>query len=200
MKQLSDLLDADWAQLAALSNAKFCRRRMRHMFSPRFAPVVLIRVAQCLYSGGWLRLAKLPAFVNFFIFGIEVPPRMFIGPGLVLMHTQGTVLGAARMGSNVTIYHQVTLGAVSMDFAYTSALRPVVGDGVVIGVGAKVLGELTLGDGCVIGANAVVLKNVPAGKVAVGIPAQILLAKSEREGSSRIGIDGESQHVRTFEN
>ncbi len=151
------------------------------MFSPRLAPVVLIRVAQCLHEAGWPRLAKLHAFVNFFIFGIEVSPRIRIGSGLVLMHTQGTVLGAASIGSNVTIYHQVTLGAVSMDFAYTSALRPVVGDGVVIGVGAKVLGGLTLGNGCFVGANAVVLKNVPAGKVAVGIPAQILLAKSERE-------------------
>lgn len=180
MSQLSDLLDADWAQLAALSNSKFFYRKIRHTFSPRFAPVVLVRAAQCLYSAGWRRLAKLCAFANFFIFGIEVPPRMFIGPGLVLMHTQGTVLGAASIGSNVTIYHQVTLGAVSMDFAYTSALRPVVGDGVVIGVGAKVLGGITLGNGCVIGANAVVLKNVPEGKIAVGVPAQFLLAKSER--------------------
>lgn len=195
MKQLSDLLDADWAQLAALSNAKFCRRRMRHMFSPRFAPVVLIRVAQCLYSRGWLRLAKLPAFVNFFIFGIEVPPRMFIGPGLVLMHTQGTVLGAASIGSNVTIYHQVTLGAVSMDFAYTSALRPVVGDGVVIGVGAKVLGGITLGNGCVIGANAVVLKSVPEGKIAVGVPAKFLLAKSERIKCNVTVTNGEFQRT-----
>ncbi len=181
MGQLSDLLDADWARLAEVSNAEFRRRGVQQMFSPRLAPVVLIRVAQCLYAAGWPRLAKLPAFVNFFIFGIEVAPRIRIGSGLVLMHTQGTVLGAASIGSNVTIYHQVTLGAVSMDFAYTLALRPVVGDGVVIGVGAKVLGGLILGNGCFIGANAVVLKNVPAGKVAVGVPAQILLAKGERE-------------------
>jgi len=80
----------------------------------------------------------------------------------------------------VTIYHQVTLGAVAMDFAYTPALRPIVGDGVVIGVGAKVLGGLTLGNSCVVGANAVVLKNVPPGHVAIGIPAKTLLPKSER--------------------
>ena len=181
MGQVSDLLDADWARLAVLSNAEFRRRGIRHVFSPRFAPVVLIRAAQCLYAAGWPRLAKVPAFVNFFIFGIEVAPRIRIGSGFVLMHTQGTVLGAASIGSNVTIYHQVTLGAVSMDFAFTSILRPVVGDGVVIGAGAKVLGGLTLGNGCIVGANAVVLKDVPAGKVAVGIPAQILPAKSERE-------------------
>jgi len=96
------------------------------------------------------------------------------------MHTQGTVLGAASIGKNATIYHQVTLGAVTMDFAYTSALRPIVGDGVVIGVGAKVLGGLTLGNGSMVGANAVVLQNVPAGHVAIGVPAKILPPKSER--------------------
>jgi serine O-acetyltransferase len=140
-----------------------------------------------LYASGWLRLAKLPALVNFIIFGIEVPPRIPIGPGLVLMHTQGTVLGAASIGVNVTIYHQVTLGALAMDFAFTLALRPIVGDGVVIGVGAKVLGGLILGNGSVVGANAVVLENVPPGRVAIGIPARILPPKSERPVGPRMG-------------
>ena len=67
-----------------------------------------------------------------------------------------------------------------MDFAYTPALRPIVGNGVIIGVGAKVLGGLTLGNNCVVGANAVVLDNVPPGHVAIGIPAKILPPKSER--------------------
>jgi serine O-acetyltransferase len=180
MDRLSDLLDADWARLAALSNTRPRPRGLRHALSPRFAPVVLIRIAQCLYATGWSRLAKLPALVNFVLFGIEVPPRISIGTGLVLMHTQGTVLGAASIGKNVTIYHQVTLGAVAMDFAYTPSLRPIVGDGVVIGVGAKVLGGLTLGYSSVVGANAVVLKNVLPGHVAIGIPAKILPPKSER--------------------
>jgi len=180
MGLLSDFLDADWARLATLSNTTPRPRRLRHTLSPRFAPVVLVRTAQCLYASGWSSLAKLPALVNFVLFGIEVPPRVYIGPGLVLMHTQGTVLGAATIGANVTLYHQVTLGAVNMDFAYTPTLRPVVGDGVVIGVGAKVLGGLTLGHGCVVGANAVVLNNVPNGYVAIGVPARNLLPKGER--------------------
>jgi serine O-acetyltransferase len=180
MGQLSEFLDADWKQLAVISNNTLRSRGLRHALSPRFAPVVLIRLAQCLYSSGWLRLSKIPALVNFVLFGIEVPPRLPIGHGLVLMHTQGTVLGAASIGRNVTVYHQVTLGAVVMDFAYSHELRPIVGDGVVIGVGAKVLGGLTLGSDSVIGANAVVLKNVPSGHVAIGIPAKILPPKSER--------------------
>ena len=181
MSVLSEFLDADWARLAALSNTTLRPRRFLHAFSPRFAPVVLIRVAHCLFAAGWLRTAKLPALVNFVLFGIEVPPRIPIAPGLVLMHTQGTVLGAASIGRNVTIYHQVTRGAVVMDFAYTPALRPIVGDGVVIGVGAKVLGEVVLGNNCVVGANAVVLNNVPSRHVAIGIPAKTLLPKTDRQ-------------------
>jgi serine O-acetyltransferase len=93
------------------------------------------------------------------------------------MHTQGTVLGAAAIGSNVTIYHQVTLGARELDFAYTLSMRPVVEDGVILSVGAKVLGGVVLGKACVVGANAVVLKDVPSENVAIGVPARNLSPK-----------------------
>lgn len=183
MSRLSDLLDADWARLGTLSGATPRPRRLRHAFSPRFAPVALIRAAQCLQAAGWPRLAKIPALTNFVLFGIEVPPRLPIGPGLVLMHTHGTVLGAANIGANVTLYQQVTLGARDMDFAYTLALRPTVEDGVIVSAGAKVLGGLTLGRECVVGANAVVLGDVPPGHVAVGVPARHLAPKSSRENT-----------------
>lgn len=180
MGRLSDLLDADWARLGELSGTGPRPRRLRHGLSPRFAPVALLRSAQCLHAAGWTRLAKLPSLANFLLFGIEVPPRLPIGPGLVLMHTQGTVLGAAVIGANVTLYQQVTLGARDMDFAYTLSLRPTVEDGVVISAGAKVLGGLTLGRDCVVGANAVVLKDVPPAHVAVGIPASHLPPRHTR--------------------
>ena len=90
------------------------------------------------------------------------------------MHTQGTVLGAASIGANVTIYQQVTLGAREIDFGYTLSLRPVVEDGVVVSAGAKVLGGLILGKDCVVGANAVVLSNVPPNHTAIGVPARFL--------------------------
>jgi serine O-acetyltransferase len=119
MSRLSELLDADWARLNALAGAPPRRRRLLHAFSPRFVPVALVRAAQCLHAAGWSRLAKLIALVNFVLFGIEIPPRLPIGSGLVLMHTQGTVLGAASIGANVTVYQQVTVGAREMDFPYT---------------------------------------------------------------------------------
>ena len=183
MSSLSDFLDADWAQLVKLSNTNSRPRNLWNSFSPRFAPVLIVRIAQYLHSLGWLRLAKFSALINFILFGIEVPPQLSIGPGLVLMHTQGTVLGAASIGANVTIYHQVTLGAAVIDFEYTLSLRPVVADEVIVGAGAKVLGGLTLGYGSRVGANAVVLGEVPSGHVAVGVPAKILPPKSERNHS-----------------
>jgi serine O-acetyltransferase len=181
MGRLSELLDADWVRLGVLSGAECRQRRLIHAFSPRFAPIVLVRFAQCLNEAGWARIAKIPSLVNFVLFGVEVPPRLSVGPGLVLMHTQGTVLGAASIGANVTLYQQVTLGAREMDFAYTLSLRPVVEDDVVVGAGAKVLGGLVLGKGCVVGANAVVLNDVPSGCVAIGIPAKNIPLKKNRQ-------------------
>jgi serine O-acetyltransferase len=185
MSRLFDYLDADWARLTALAGAPGQRRRLAVHFSPRFAPVALIRMAQVLHAAGWARLAKLPSLANFLFFGLEVPTRLEIGKGLVLMHTQGTILGAARIGADVTIYQQVTLGARVADFAYQPELRPVVEDGVTLAAGAKVLGPLTLHRGCTVGANAVVLRDVPANALAVGVPARIIpAARIEAESSA----------------
>lgn len=172
MSFLSSYLTADWNRLTSLVNSTPSSLKLRHFFSPRFAPVVLIRISHCLHINRWTRLAKLPALFNFIIFGIEVPPSLKIGKGLVLMHTQGTVLGAASIGCNVTIYHQVTLGAKMVNFNFDPSLRPIVDDDVTIYVGGKVLGGLTLGRGSVVGANAVVLRSVEPLHLAIGIPAK----------------------------
>ena len=172
--RLRQLLDADWRRLLEFSQEQPRPRSWKHGFSPRFASVVLIRIAQRLHARGWRRLAKLFSFFNFVVFGIEVPARLEIGPGLVIPHTHGTIIGAAYVGSNVTIYQQVTLGAKLADFAFDPAKRPQVGDNVVITAGAKVLGPVRLGERAVVGANAVVLRDVPADCIAVGVPARIV--------------------------
>ncbi len=172
MLTLKQFLQADWARLA-----QFCHLDPAFVWhrclNPRFMPVVIIRFAFCTNRAGYLGVAKLCSALNLFLFGIEVPSKLSIGPGLVLPHTVGTVLGAASIGSNATIFHQVTLGAIVADYSYDLFTRPTVGDDVTITAGAKVLGAIQLGNGCVVGANAVVLINVPEKTLAVGVPAVI---------------------------
>lgn len=178
---LRELLDADWARLQCLSGSSAQSRRWTSFLSPRFAPVWLLRVAQTLHRNGWQRLAKLFSLCNAILFSLEVPARLQIGPGFVIPHTYGTVLGASVIGANVTIYQQVTLGALQLDFKYDPSTRPIVEDSVVIAAGAKVIGPVRLGAGCVVGANAVVLKSVPAGGLAVGVPARIIDKRSRTD-------------------
>lgn len=151
------------------------------LFSPRFAPVLLHRIAYALGQARLGPLARAVSLVNFTVFGIEIAIRCRIGPGLVFPHTQGTVIGATCLGSNVTVFQGVTLGARGLDAAYQPDARPSVGDDVLIGAGAKVLGGIRLGHRCRVGANAVVLESVPDDAVAVGVPAHIVLPKHNRD-------------------
>lgn len=171
--RLREYLDADWARLSTLSSPNFRKRRASDALHPRFAPVVVLRCAQVLHTKGWCRVSKLFSLLNVILFGIEVPATLEIGPGLILPHTQGIVLGAASIGRNVTIYQQVTLGALEADFRFDPSLRPTVEDDVVLAAGAKVLGGVRVGSGSTVGANAVVLCDVPAQHLAAGVPARV---------------------------
>jgi serine O-acetyltransferase len=179
--RLGALLDEDWRRYLEFSEQAVRPRRWRDGFAPRFASVALIRHAQRLHARGFRRLAKLTSLVNFIIFGIEVPPRLAIGPGLVIPHTQGTIIGAGHVGSHVTIYQQVTLGAKFADFSFDPSKRPYICDRVIITAGAKILGPVRIGEGAIVGANAVVLCDVPPMSVAVGVPARILSGGRERD-------------------
>ena len=178
--RLGGLLDADWQRLLAFSGQPPRKRKLGSHLNPRFATVVLIRLAQRTHAKGWPRLAKFFSLLNVLIFGIEVPSRLSIGPGLVIPHPIGTIIGAGRIGANVTIYQQVTFGAALADFDFDVATRPVVEDDVIVTAGAKIIGPVCLGQGCVVGANAVVLQNVPGGMLAVGVPAKIISRSSDK--------------------
>lgn len=142
--------------------------------SPRFAPVLLCRLAHSCYRMKLGPVAKAFSLLNFFFFGIEIAVRCPIGKGLFFPHTQGTVIGAYEIGANATIFQGVTLGARELDFSYRQTSRPTLADNVTVGAGAKVLGGLLIGDGARVGANSVVLKSVPNGALAVGAPARLV--------------------------
>ena len=122
----------------------------------------------------WERELKTPArmlsqFARGFT-GIEIHPGATIGPRFFIDHGMGVVIGeTAEVGADVTLYHGVTLGGTSLN---KGKRHPTLGDRVVIGAGAKVLGAITIGEDTRIGANAVVVKSVPANAVVVGVPGQ----------------------------
>lgn len=102
--------------------------------------------------------------------GIEIHPGAIIGQGLFIDHGMGVVIGeTSEIGDDVTLYHGVTLGGTSLE---KGKRHPTLGDRVVVGAGAKILGAITIGEDTRIGANAVVVKSVPANSVVVGVPGQ----------------------------
>jgi serine O-acetyltransferase len=147
--------------------------------SPRFMPVVLYRLSH-RYNESFPALAKFFSLVNYQIFGLEIASRCSIGPGLFFPHTMGTVIGAERIGARATIYHGVTLGAKEVDIGYSQNRRPIVGDDVLIGSGAKILGGIEIGHGVRIGANSLVIKNIPNGAT-VFTPLPVVSLKDENE-------------------
>lgn len=149
------------------------------LLSPRMLPNLLLRSAHKLACWRLAPLAKAVSLIVFFLFGIEVAVRCRIGPGLFLPHTQGTVIGAERVGRDVTIYQGVTLGARELDFGFSEGSRPVIGDGVIIGSGAKILGDVMIGDGARVGTNATIIASVPAGAIALGPVATIRPAEAK---------------------
>lgn len=153
-------------------------RLIKTCLNPRMLPVVLIRLSEFFAGRRLGALSKLSAMLNVAVFGIESSPQVRIGGGLFLPHTVGTVLGAERIGQNVTILQGVTLGTAEPDNGFTVSLRPVIGDHVVLGAGAKVIGRVTVGDHAKVGANAVVLQDVPPHAIAVGVPARIILRET----------------------
>lgn len=116
-------------------------------------------------------LGKIPQMILRFVFGVELPRRLQCGERIDLPHgARGLVVhGRAVIGDDVTLHHNVTLGA-----SRGGGPAPTLESGVEVGCGAAILGGITIGKGATIGANAVVLHDVPAGAVAVGNPARII--------------------------
>ena len=138
------------------------------------------RLTHRMWREPGLRLpARLISQLARFLTGIEIHPGAQLGRRLFIDHGMGVVVGeTAMVGDDVVLFHGSTLGGKSMK---RGKRHPTLGDGVVVGAGAKILGPVWIGDGARIGANAVVVKDVPAGAVAVGVPAVVRSAPQPPE-------------------
>lgn len=144
---------------------------------PGFHAIVFHRVAHPLWMKGWRILARWVSQVGRFMTGIEIHPGATIGKKFFVDHGMGVVVGeTAIIGDNVTLYHGVTLGGVApsvdSDSQREQKRHPTLGDNVIVGSGAQVLGPIEVGHGVRVGANAVVTKDVPCCITVVGIPAK----------------------------
>ena len=149
--------------------------------------ILAYRVAHKLYLGKKYFPARAVSQFAKFITGIEIHPGATIGKGLVIDHGSGVVIGeTAEIGDNCTLYQGVTLGGTGKD---TGKRHPTLGNNVMVGAGAKVLGPFRIGDNSKIAAGAVVLSEIPSNATAVGIPARVVRRDGVRVMSCEEELD-----------
>ncbi|MBS6599467.1 MAG: serine O-acetyltransferase EpsC [Clostridium sp.] len=145
---------------------------------PCIHALIAYRIAHFFYKHKWFFIARVISQLARFFTGIEIHPGAKIGKGLFIDHGMGVVIGeTTEIGDDVMLYHGVTLGGTGKD---KGKRHPTVGNGVLIGAGAKVLGPITIGDNAKIGSNAVVLKDVPPNATSVGISARNIVRTNKQ--------------------
>ncbi|CAM4050333.1 serine O-acetyltransferase [Campylobacter armoricus] len=134
--------------------------------------VVNYRFAHFFYKKGFIKIARIISGISQFFTGVDLHPGASLGRRIFIDHAYGVVIGETSViGNDVLIYQGVTLGGTSLD--KKTKRHPTIEDGVIIGSGAKILGNITIGKNAKIGSNAVVLKDVGSNLTAIGIPAYI---------------------------
>ena len=140
--------------------------------------LVFHRIAHRLWNRGWTTTARLLMQIARFLTGIEIHPAAKLGPGLFIDHGMGVVIGeTAEIGENVTLLQGVTLGGTSLK---REKRHPTLGNDVVVGAGAKIIGAFKIGDGSRIGAGSVVVREVPPNSVVVGVPGRVTYRDGQR--------------------
>ena len=140
--------------------------------------VLFHRFSHFLYNIGLRTLPRLISQISRFFTGIEIHPGAEIGKGFFIDHGMGVVIGeTAEIGDNVTIYQGVTLGGTGKE---KGKRHPTIGDEVIIGAGAKILGSINIGDNVKVGSGSVVLDNVKSNSTVVGIPGRVVVQDGER--------------------
>jgi len=148
------------------------------------------RIAHFFYKMRLFFFARLVSQISRQMTGIEIHPGAKIGQGFFIDHGMGVVIGeTAIIGDNVLLYQGVTLGGTGLE---KGKRHPTIGNNVVIGTGAKVLGNITIGDNSYIGANAVVIKDVPPNSTVVGVPGRV----TKQDGKK---IEVSLDHIHTLD-
>lgn len=151
---------------------------------PGFHAVLFYRFSHWFWAHRIYFLGRLISHIGRFFTGIEIHPGAVIGRRFFVDHGMGVVIGeTSEIGDNVTIYHGVTLGGTTWK---KIKRHPTIGNNVVIGTGAKVLGPVKVGDNTKIGANSVVVSEIPPNSIVVGIPGKVVFRV---EGEKRIQMD-----------
>ena len=149
---------------------------------PGFHAMFFYRWSHWLWTHQLRFLGRLVSHFGRFLTGIEIHPGATIGRGFFIDHGMGVVIGeTAEIGENCTLYHGVTLGGTSWA---KEKRHPTLGNNVIIGSGAKILGPFKVGDDSKIGSNSVVVKEVPPTATVVGIPGRVVIS-----GEKRVGVD-----------
>lgn len=145
---------------------------------PGVHALVLHRLAHRIWLAGWTTLARFVSHVARFLTGIEIHPAAKLGRGLFIDHGMGVVIGeTAEVGEDVTIYQGVSLAGTSLK---REKRHPTLGNNVVVGAGAKIIGGFKIGDGSRIGAGSVVVREVPPNSVVVGVPGRVTYKDGQR--------------------
>jgi cysteinyl-tRNA synthetase len=152
------------------------RSRLEVFFAyPGFHAIFMHRINHLLWKSGIPLFPRLLSHISRILTGIEIHPAARIGPGLVIDHGMGVVIGeTAEIGENCLIYQGVTLGGTGKE---SGKRHPTLGNNVVIGAGSKILGAISIGTDVIVGANSVVLKSLPDNSICVGVPGRITKKK-----------------------
>lgn len=139
---------------------------------PGVHAVIWYRIANKLWNGGWRFSARMLSFIARWLSNVDIHPGATIGRRFFIDHGAGVVIGETSViGDDVTLYHGVTLGGTSWN---KGKRHPTLGNGVMVGAGAKILGNILVGDNSRVGANSVVVEAVPPGCTVVGIPGKVV--------------------------
>lgn len=177
-EQKPDVADGVWSLLRQDVHCVFERDPAARTYLevlttyPGVHAIVLYRIAHRLWLRRWRYAGRVLSYIARIWTGIDIHPGARIGKRFFIDHGSGVVIGeTAEIGDDVTLYHGVTLGGTSWS---KGKRHPTLGNHVVVGAGAKILGPIDIGDGVKVGANSVVIRAVSAGRTVVGIPAKVV--------------------------